>query len=277
MQATASSTQARNAVEGNRARALIRFNTLLFHALTIASFLENSARGHHSVQAVSGTGADTTEWLSRVWQPRQEARARELRGYIEAVWPEFDWISAYGDFCRAREERLICPSGSTGEAGRDLQRCVVESQAAAFYRAIGNCADDRALRDLARAATADHARCFEFFRSCFSLHGSHRRVGFFAACQVVREVSRIARDTVVADAFFSLTAHWYGTPTVSQLGYQEFLRRMAPLITRHAHLGRLERLLFSPWSGRATPVAAPGGKAGNGNGMLPWAPLKRAA
>ena len=277
MQGSPNTTHAREATESNRARTLVRFNALLFHALAVASFIETSPRGSDSGHGVAVAGADTTGWLSGVWQPRREARARELRGYIEAVWPEFDWINAYEEFSRTREERPVWPDARTNPTCSALQRCVLASQAAAFYRAIAKCADDPALRELLRAAATDHARGFEFFRSCYALSASRRRVGLVAACRTVLEASRLARDFDVADAFLPLSAHWYGMPTILPLGYQEFLRRMAPLVARHAGLGRLEKLLFSPWSGRAALRPAPAIQPGRDGGTPRWAPLKKAA
>ena len=276
MQAVENCTHARDTAERNRIRALVRFNTLLFHALATASFLESMAPGHGSKLAVAATEPDTSCWLAKVWEPRREARARELRAYIETVWPEFDWAGAYEQFCSARRDRLgrhVCLPQPSRWA---LQRCVQESQAAAFYRAIANCADDSGLRELTRAAAADHAMCFEFFRSCLAPRGAERRFGLLAACRAVLDASRAARDTDVADAFFSLAGHWYGTSTVVTLDYRDFLRRLAPLVTRYARLGRLERLLFSPWSGRTVPAGTPIVTAGSG-GPARWPTLKAAA
>ena len=277
MRTDTSSNHARAAAEGNRARTLVRFNALLFHALAVASFLERSAPGPVSGQVVAEAGADTTGWLSGVWQPRREARARELQAYIEATWPEFDWISAYEAFCRSREERPVWPVARTNSTCSVLQRCVLASQAAAFYRATARCADDPALRELLRAAATDHARCFEFFRSCYALSASRQRAGVLAACRAVLEASRLARDCNVADAFQSLSAHWYGTPTISPLGYQEFLGRMVPLIVRHAGLGWLEKMVFSPWSGRAASRPAADVQPGQDSRTPRSVPLKKAA
>lgn len=271
--------QARSSVDDNRVRALVRFNPLLFHALAAASFLEASA-SHHASRLAAAVAAepDAADWVENVWRHEREARGRELRAYIEATWPEFDWPGAYEEFCGAYHRRPGHPAGSRSTGLRTLERCVVEAQAAAFYRAIAHCADDPALRELARSAARDHIHCFEFFRSRFARSASNGRVSFMAACRAVVETSRTARDNDVAAAFFSLGAHWYGTPTVSQLDYQEFLGRMAQLVSRHASLGRIERLLFYPWLRRARPVAPSTGRGSReATRPAPWPALKAAA
>ena len=271
--------QARSSIENNRARALVRFNSLLFHALATASFLEASAPRHAShLAAAVARDQDAATWVDSVWRPEREARGRELREYIEAIWPEFDWPGAYEDFCNAYGQRAAQGAGLRSPRLGILERCAVESQAAAFYRAIANCADDPALRGLAAAAARDHVRCFEFFGSRFASREGSGRIGFIAAGRVVVETSRAARDIDVAAAFFSLGAHWYGAPTVSQLGYQEFISRMAQLVSRHAGLGRMGRFLFYPWLRRARPVAPSVGRSGREAIHQPqWPALKAAA
>jgi hypothetical protein len=279
MHATANITQARPSLDNNRARTLVRFNPLLFHALAAASFLEASAPRHASrLAAAVAAEPDAADWVENVWGPQREARSRELRAYIEATWPEFDWSGAYEDFCSAYGQRPGRAAGlrSPGLAG--LECCAVESLAAAFYRAIAHCADDPALRELAAAAAGDHVHCFEFFRPRVGRRAGTGRVGFIAACRAVLETSRAARDIDVAIAFFALGAHWYGTPTVSQLGYQDFLGRMARLISRHASLGRVGQLLFHPWFRRSRPFVPSAGRGSRGAVRPePWPSLKAAA
>lgn len=277
MQTAKEIAEAGTRAERNRVRALTRFNTLLFHAIVTASFLETSVPDNAGRLAAAVPDVDVTGWLAKMWRPQREGRARHLRAYIEEIWPEFDWTGAYEEFTALYNECPLRRRGSANPALAALERCALEAQTAAFYRAIANCADDPALRELARGAAADHIRCFDFFRSCLTVRAGHRRIGFLAACRSVLEVSRTARDVEVAAAFLSLGAHWYGSPTVSPLDYQEFLRRMTRLIARHAGLGRVEKLLFYPWWRRAMPAVSSAGGTRRSTGAESWAALKAAA
>jgi hypothetical protein len=279
MHASTNIIQARPSLNNHRARALVRFNPLLFHALATASFLEASAPRHASrLAAAVAAEPDAAHWVESVWRREREARGRELRAYIEATWPEFDWSGAYEDFCSAHGPRPGRTAGVQSPRLGSLERCAIESQAAAFYRAIARCADDPALRELAAAAAGDHVHCFEFFKSRFARRTGTGRIGLMAACRAVLETSRAARDLDVAAAFSILGAHWYGTPTVSQLGYEEFLGRMAQLILRHAGLGRVGRLVFHPWLRPPRPVAPSAGHSSRGAVRpAPWPSLKAAA
>jgi hypothetical protein len=278
MQAATNVSHTRGPGDSTRVRALIRFNALLFHGLAVASFLEAAAplSANRLARAVAAD-PDVASWVDGVWRPQRGACGRELRAYIEAVWPEFDWAAAYEDFCNGYGQRPGRAVGRTSPALEAVARCALESQAAVFYRAVAASADDPALRELARAAARDHGGCFEVFRSLFERCARRQPVGFAAGCRAVLESSRAARDIDVAAAFHPLAAHWYGTPTVTDLGYQEFLARMAQLIGRHAELGRFERLLFSPWLRRAVPALPPGSASRGGGGRPAQWPLKAAA
>jgi len=266
-------------VPGNtsRVRALIRFNALLFHGLAVASFLEAAAPcGASRLARAMGGDSEIANWVDGVWRPQREACGRELRAYIEATWPEFDWAAAYEGFCKVYGQSPGRAIGRTGPALAAVTRCALESQAALFYRAVAASADDPALRALARTAARDHAGCFAFFRSLFERRKYHQAVGFAAGCRAVLASSRAARDIDVAAAFHPLAAHWYGTPTVTALAYQEFVARTAQLVARQTGLGRFERLLFSPWL-RTAACALPQGRANREGGARPAQWLLKAA
>lgn len=277
MQTATNMIHSRQPAEGSRVRALIRFNSLMFHGVTAASLLETAAPLYaERLLRIAAFDPDMAVWVDTVWRQRRDACGRELRAYVEATWPEFDWSAAYEEFCdeyRQRPGRALAYANPALEA---VARCTVESQAAVFYRAVANSADDPALRRLAGSAAGDHADCFERFRSYYERLARSRRAGFTATCRTVRETMRAVRDVDVAAAFQPLAANWYGTPTVTGLAYHDFLKRMAQLIRRHAELGCLERLLFSPWLRRAMPLQA--SRGGRREARQPLAvPLKKAA
>ncbi len=233
----------------------------MFHSIAAASFLETAAPLHAQrlLRAVA-MDPDAADWVDTVWRRQREARGRELRAYIEATWPEFDWGAAYEDFLGGYGQRPGRALSYAHPALEAVVRCTVEAQAAVFYRAVANSADDPALRELAAAGASDHAGCFEFFRSFYERCARRQRVGFAAACRAVLETTRGVRDSDVAAAFEPLTSSWYGIPMVAELRYEDFVTRMARLITRHAALGRLERLLFRSWTRRASPILQSSGR-----------------
>ncbi len=274
MQAIAIRTPQRERSEQARARAMVRFNGLLFHSLAAASFLETAVPLHvNRLGRVFAARPDAGLWLEQVWWPQRAALARRLRDYLAATWPEFDWNAAYQEFHESYRRPRPGPEERGACAALDaLHLCVAAAQAAVLYRALARCADEPALRALVREAACEHAGYFEFFRALFERCKREDRVGLVASWRALRTACRSARDFDARAAFEPLGRHWDGAPTVPALEYSEFRARMVPLIERHAGLGRTERLLFRPWLERGDPVPAPQVAEKRPERRLPLAP-----
>lgn len=272
MKAAAKTATQREQSEQARMRALVRFNGSMFHSLATASFLETAVPQHvDRLAQVFDADPDARLWLEQVWWPRRAELGRQLRAYVEATWPEFDWKAAYHEF----HEGYHPLSGLEGRRARvareALGLCVTEAQVALFYRALANSADEPKLRVLARGAACDHAEYFDFFRAYFERRKRIERVGFAATLRTVSAACRSARDYDVAAAFQALGRNWAGDAIVPGLGYPEFRQRMAELLQRRAVLGPIERLLFRPWLERAGAVMAPQSHARRQDRWLPLA------
>lgn len=257
MQAIASRAALREKNQQARARAIVRFNGLLFYSLAAASFLETAAPLHVGrLGQVFAARPEVVLWLEQVWSPRRAELGRRLRDFVVATWPEFDWSAAYQEFHDAYRQRRGPHGRGAGAAPEALGLCVAAAQAAVFYRALAR-ADDPALRALARTAAQDHGGFFDQFRALFERCGYGQRVGLLTGWRAVHAACRAARDFDAAAAFEPLGRHWGGAPTVPALDYAEFRARMVPLIQRHAGLGRIELLLFRPWLERQRRAPEP--------------------
>lgn len=258
MQTAAMTTTQRDQNEHARMRALVRFNGTMFHSLAAASFLETAVPLHvNRLAHVFGADPDSRLWLEQIWWPRRAEIGRQLHSYIEATWPEFDWSGAYREF----QEDYQPLSGLEGARARGTREalglCVMEAQAALFYRALAKSADEPQLRTLARQAASDHVEFFEHFRARFEQRKRIDRVGFIATLRTVNTVCRSARDHDVAAAFHVLAGNWTSDTIVPGLAYPEFRQRMMQFLLRHAALGSIERLLFRPWLERERVSVVP--------------------
>jgi hypothetical protein len=260
MKAAVATTTQREQSEQARARALVRFNGTMFRSLAAASFLETAVPLHVGRLAHAlGADPDLRLWLEQIWWPRRAELGRQLRVYIDATWPEFDWNAAYLEFQEGYRPSSALEGASARTAREILGLCVMEAQAALLYRALAKCADEPHLRTLAGQAAAEHVEFFEYFRTCFEQRKRVERVGFIATVRTVNAVCRSARDHDVASAFRALDSHWGGDRIVPALAYPEFRQRVMQLLLRHAALGPIERLLFRPWLERVDvhPVQPP--------------------
>ncbi len=262
MQATTNMTTRRGQSDLARTRAIVRFNTVMFHSLAAASLLESTVPLHaERLNVVLAAQPEARLWLEQVWVAQKAELGHRLREYVEATWPEFDWNAAYAEFlqpCRTRagidRRRPV--------ALEALRLCVWETLAAVFYRGLARAADEAGLRALAREAAVAHAAFFDYFRGVHEHCKRRERVGFAATWRAPRAVCRSARELHVRAAFEALPQNWSGPRTVPELPYGEFVQRLVHLVRRHAGLGRVEQFLFRPWlrierPAPATPPAMP--------------------
>lgn len=258
MQAITNRLHSREKSDQARARAIVRFNGLLFHGLACASFLETAAPLHADRLArIFATRPEVGLWLKQSWCPRCTEIGNRLRDFIAATWPEFDWSAAHEEFHERYRRGPAPASPEPGAALGALALCVASTQAAVFYRALARGADEPTLRELARQALQVHGGSFDYSSALFERCARYERVGLLAAWRAVHASCSSARDFDVRVAFEPLARHWRGAPTVPELGYGDFRARMAALIERHAGLGRTERLLFRPWLARERQAPAP--------------------
>jgi hypothetical protein len=243
MQAISNRLPQREKSDQARARAIVRFNGLLFYGLAAASFLETAVPLHATRLAqVFATRPEVGLWLEQAWCPRRAELGRRLCDFVAATWPEFDWSAAYQEFYERYRRGPALAGRVPGAALEALGLCV---------------ADEPALRALAQHAAQVHASGFDYSSALFERCARYERVGLLTAWRAVHASCRAARDFDVRVAFEPLGRHWRGASTVPELGYGDFRMRMAALIERHAALGRTERLLFRPWLARERPVAGP--------------------
>ena len=255
MQAIATRLPQRGKSDQARARAIVRFNGLLFYGLAAASFLETAAPLHATRLArVFAARPEVGLWLEQTWCPRCTELGGRLRGFIAATWPEFDWSAAYEAFFERYRRGPSLAGPGRSAALEALGLCVASTQAAVFYRALARGAEEPALRALARQAAQGHGGSFDHASELFERCARYERVGLLTAWRALHASCRAARDFDVRVAFEPLAGHWSGAPTVPGLAYGDFRMRMAALIERHAALGRTERLLFRPWLTRERPA-----------------------
>jgi hypothetical protein len=103
---------------------------------------------------------------------------RALKTYINHVWPEFDWDTAFSNFFA--EYSLTC-SFEDFEKTRALEmvaRCVVETGTATLYRAINECSNDPVLKQITDNIRTDEVRhykhFFRFFKKYNKIEGNGR-------------------------------------------------------------------------------------------------------
>jgi hypothetical protein len=226
---------------------LVRANGPLFYSVTAASLLEASM-SFAAERLLHFFGADHAfaEWTRTEWLPRKLARARQIRDYVEATWPEYDWHGGHEQYRAWSEER---GSGSyrPTAAHEALARCVATAQSGVFYRSLARWAEDPRLRSLARTIAEEEALSFGHFRGLYDRRLRAQGFGCTAAWSTALGCVRAARDYQVPGAFMAISAHCAAHVPFPVLDYSEFIARMGSVIERHGDLAAAERILLRTW------------------------------
>jgi hypothetical protein len=237
---------------------LVRANAPLFYSLTAASLLE-SGMPLAADRLLHFFGSDQTlgQWIRTEWLPRKMTRAAQMREYITAMWPEYDWTAGHEQYHAATEaEGGTGPHRPTG-VHEALARCVATAQSGIFYRTLARWAEDPRLRELARTMAEEEALSFGHFRSLYDRRLRVQGLGCTAAWTTALACVRTSRDSQVPRAFNAINAQCAAHTPFPLLEYPEFVARMGSVIERHANLGTPERVLFRTWKARPRLRLAP--------------------
>jgi hypothetical protein len=227
---------------------LVRANGPLFYSLTAASLLESSMPlAADRMLHFFGSDAMLAQWIRAQWLPRKEARARQLREYIQSTWPEYDWFAGLEQYgVLADTQGSAAPYRPTA-AHEALARCVAAAQSGVYYRSLARWADDPRLRELARAMAQEDTLSFAQFRSVYDRRLRVQGFGCTEAWTTALACVRSVRDSQVPRAFDAINSQCAAHVPFPVLEYPEFVSRMTSVIERHGNLGTPERVLLRTW------------------------------
>jgi len=230
---------------------LVRANGPLFYSLTAASLLEaGMPLAADRLLHFFGSDRVLARWLKAEWLPRKVARAAQLREYVAATWPEYDWYAGHEQYrATAEADGGTAPLRPSG-AHEALARCVATAQGGIFYRSLARWAEDPRLRELARGMAEEEALSFSHFRTLYDRRLRSQGLGCAAAWGTALACARAARDSQVPRAFNAINAQCAAHVPFPVLEYPEFVQRMGSVIERHGNLGTPERILFRTWKAR---------------------------
>ena len=239
----------RTAPQGSRPvqLVLVRANGPLFYSVTAASLLE-ATMPLAAERLLHFFGADQAfaQWIRAEWLPRKLARAKQIREYVEAMWPEYDWQGGHDQYRVLTEERGAGSHRPTAPH-EALARCVATAQSGVFYRSLARWAEDPRLRRLAASIAEEEALSFSHFRHLYDRRLRTEGFGCMAAWGTALACVRFARDHQVPGAFMAISAHCAAHVPFPVLGYGEFIGRMGSVIERHGDLAAPERILLRTW------------------------------
>ncbi|CAB3746405.1 ferritin-like domain-containing protein [Paraburkholderia solisilvae] len=211
----------------DRERATAAEDLLL--VLCAASFMETGTELYASDLSTFFDGdPEVLAWLNNEWKPEELQHGRALKAYIEHVWPDFDWDTAFRRFF---DEYSTYCNTEAFEKTRGLEmvaRCVIETGTASLYRAIGKCANEPVLKQIADNISSDEVRHYKHFLSYFKKYNRIERNGRLAVLMaLLRRVIEIkSEDLKIA------LRHVFAMRYPERTGDSAYNRKLAEQINR---------------------------------------------
>lgn len=222
-------------------------NEDLFFLLCAASFIESGSDLYTSNLATFFDGdQEVTDWLNGHWESEELQHGRALKTYIQTVWPDFDWDTAFASFFK--EYSLSC-TVEEFEKTRALEmaaRCVVETGTATLYRAINACSDEPVLKSLTNKIRADEVRHYKYFFRFFKRYNQLERHGRFTVLgTLIRRVLEIKNDDSEI-ALRHVFTHCYPGTLPGDARLRAMTNRIARLVRRNLSADMCIKMLLKP-------------------------------
>lgn len=160
---------------------LARHDRQLFYMVASASFVEITS-DLYAANLVNHYRDDpeAVAWLSDHWQHEEVKHGRLLRSYVNAVWPEFDWDTAFADFYREYSSTCTLDALEPGKALEMAARCVVETGTSTLYATLHDYTSEPLLRQITASIRNDEVRHYRQFFRFFQFYNQRERHGSLA-------------------------------------------------------------------------------------------------
>jgi hypothetical protein len=189
---------------------------------------------------------EISDWLNNEWEHEEMQHGRALRAYVEHVWPDFDWETAFGNFFA--EYSLTC-SFEDFEKKRALEmvaRCVVETGTAMLYRAINDCSNEPVLKQITDNIRNDEVRhykhFFRFFKKWNKIEGNGRMAVLGALTRRVLELRNEDSEIALRHVF----AIRYPERAHDSVYNRELSARVNALVRRNLSADQAIKMLLKP-------------------------------
>ena len=224
----------------------IREDRDLFYFLVGASFVEiTSDLFSRSLTDYYAGDEALTEWLQREWEPQEVQHGVALRRYVQTVWPEFDWQSAYEDF-RRNYAPLCRPDLFGPTQGLELaSRCVVETGTATIYTMVRDLTEEPVLRRLASLIRTDEVAHYSHFFQHFKRYRSSENL---RRTQVLRTVWGRVGEIDDEDAWFAFRSisRTIDPGVDAARAYRQFRSRIRARLKAHYPYDMAATMLLKP-------------------------------
>ena len=223
----------------------IRHKGDLFYLVTSASFIETGSDMYtRNLVRHYSAYPEVAEWLQQRWEPEELQHGLALRTYVETVWPEFDWQTAFDAFFT--EYGALCTDEEL-EEDRTLElvaRCVVETGTTTYYETLRNLATEPVLADLANRIRTDEVQHYKYFFQYFrELQASQK----LSRARIASVLYKRLAEMRESDSDVALRHVWqHRPPLFREDSFEQQSQRTYQLVSSSLPIEQVIRMLLKP-------------------------------
>lgn len=215
-------------------RAAMADRTVIFYLLAIASFVEITTDLYtRNLIDYYGDDDEIRGWLASGWEPEELQHGRALRRYVQEVWPDFDWESAYASFIDEYRDcckvELLGPTHTLEMA----RRCIVETGTCSYYTMIQRLSPCPVLGQLARNIRTDEAGHYRHFYGYFERYRGSEAT---TRRQILKTLIARVREIDGEDGYIAYKHVWLARNpgrSFEKRYYRRFSRTVRALATQY--------------------------------------------
>ena len=124
-------------------------------------------------------------WISDVWQREELGHGAQLKSYVHAVWPDFDWTAAYRRFFDEFSPQCAPTAMAASQRQELAALCVVETGTASLYRMLAEATSEPELSRIATGIANQEIGHYKQFLRHFLRYRAGEKMSVAAVLRVV--------------------------------------------------------------------------------------------
>jgi len=207
---------------------------IVFYIVASASFVEITSELYtQNLSDFFRDDEDIVGWIGDVWQREELGHGAQLKSYVHAAWPDFDWNAAYQRFFDEFSPECAPTAMAASQRQELVALCVVETGTASLYRMLAEATHEPELSRIATSIANQEIGHYKQFLRHFLRYRSREEMSVLA---ILRAVSAQAAAIDGIDAYVAFK-HVYlsrnpGTEFTPS-AYKAFRKGCRKLSSRH--------------------------------------------
>ena len=206
----------------------------LFYLLVSASFIESGSETYtRNLVEHFDAYPQISDWLQHQWEPEELQHGRALRTYVQTVWPDFDWDTAYAAFFDEYSRLCTVDELEDDRALELVARCVVETGTATYYQTLRDLTTEPVLAELTEHIRTDEVQHYKHFYRYFKEINAERQL---SRGRILGALRRRLLELRTSDSDIALRHVWafrQNMPGVDEEPFERVCQRL------YRHVGQL--------------------------------------